>query len=218
MDSTTKNYFDFQCPHCQAAVMADREWQGMNTECPSCGKQIVIPTCEKQIVIPVLKENKIKKIKSFLYDFLLKVNLPFWFLKPLCFIIAFICLAFSAFYGFTGDNWTTDRIVVHDRCDSPADDMFRSALSRRNKWDDTKNPWRYESIPMNDVHAYTAVCAGYTAKNTAIAGENAYDAKMAVRSYGKSIVWMLFALFFLLTSMFAEKILPAKTQQLPNAE
>ena len=40
--------FRFQCPYCQSSIAADEEWLGMEANCPSCGKKIIIEKTEKQ--------------------------------------------------------------------------------------------------------------------------------------------------------------------------
>ena len=35
--------FTFECPECKTVLEAEKEWINTQTECPECGKGIIIP-------------------------------------------------------------------------------------------------------------------------------------------------------------------------------
>ena len=45
--------FTFECPECKTVLEAEKEWINVRTECPGCGKGIIIPNpCDENISNP----------------------------------------------------------------------------------------------------------------------------------------------------------------------
>jgi len=222
MSSGADNYFDFKCPHCQAAVTADREWQGMNTECPSCGKQIVIPVFRgrRQIVIPEFNNNKINHGKSFFDNSTLKIDKNplmriLFFTKLFCFTIAVFCFVASVFFFFNHSPFTTTfrSSGVWGSLNYQTKNNYLEDLKKDQSRDENLIKERiaadgrgYTLVenPANEfsMNRYTAICAGEIAQDT----ENNTILLASISAFGKSITWSLFALFFLMLSVFIEKI------------
>lgn len=221
MSSGADNYFDFKCPHCQAAVTAEREWQGMNTECPSCGKQIVIPVFRgrRQIVIPEFNNNKINHGKSFFDNSTLKIDKNplmriLFFTKLFCFTIAVFCFGASVFFFFNHSPFTTTfrsagvgGSLNHKTTDYLNDlkmDQSRDEYLIKERIAADGRGYTLVENPANEfsMNRYTAICAGKIAQDTA----NCQTLLCFTSGFALSITWSLFALFFLMLSIFIEKI------------
>ena len=221
MSSGADNYFDFKCPHCQAAVTADREWQGMNTECPSCGKQIVIPVFRgrRQITIPEFNNNKINNGKSFFDNSTLKIDKNplmriLFFIKLFCFTIAVFCFGVSVFFFFNHSSFTTPfgsigiwKVLNHEMTNYLKDlkeDQSRDENLIKERIAADGRGYTLVKNPANEfsMNRYTAICAGEIAQDT---GNNTI-LLVSISAFGKIITWLLFALFFLMLSVFIEKI------------
>ena len=51
--------FQFNCPECNSLIQAEEEWRGQKSQCPVCGKEIIIqPKIELKVVKEVSQESK----------------------------------------------------------------------------------------------------------------------------------------------------------------
>ena len=57
--------FKFACPHCGQHLEAEPDWVGMEVECPSCGKAIIVPQPQPSTpVITVVEKPKLTRISE----------------------------------------------------------------------------------------------------------------------------------------------------------
>ena len=61
--------FKFSCPFCRESLEAKDEWRGKLTQCPECGKNLVVPLISKVDydefdAIEVLKDIKYSEVKD----------------------------------------------------------------------------------------------------------------------------------------------------------
>lgn len=62
--------FHFRCPHCNAKLEAEDDWQGLETTCPSCAQNITIlrkseeEKAQNKLLQPPLPELHVKEIST----------------------------------------------------------------------------------------------------------------------------------------------------------
>ena len=99
-------FFWFECPFCHKSIDAEKEWSGMEAECPECGNTIIIPMAPSEKngnIAEMLKgsDGKKKRKKKIILISVLSVV-----------IIAAACVVFGLTcgdFGKTDDqDWATD--------------------------------------------------------------------------------------------------------------
>lgn len=93
------NFFFFECPCCHKSIDAEKEWSGMEAECPECGETIIIPPAPDGEIAGMPNgsdDGKKRKKKIILISVLSAV------------IVAAVCVVYGLSCGDSDQGWATD--------------------------------------------------------------------------------------------------------------